>query len=111
MKRTWDTKRRIEHQKLLEEKYDGDIHDKDYKHEVYLSNMQNYRDKHRERLREYNREYQKNYREERKFYYGLKMWNKHHPNNPMNEEEYVEYRKQKEQKRLAKLARKKHDNA
>lgn len=35
------------------------------------------------------------------------MWNKHHPDNPMTEEEYRIYREQKEQKRLAKLARKK----
>lgn len=109
MKRTWDTTRLQEHQKLLDEKYDGDIHDKNYQREVYCSNMRNYRARHKEKTQEYNREYQKKYREERKYYYGRLMYNKTHPDHPMTEEQYAEFRKQKEQKRLEKLARKKHD--
>lgn len=88
----------------------GDIHNGDYKHEVFLSNMQNYRDRHREKLTSYNREYQRKYREERKFYYGLLMWNRKHPDNQKTFEEYAEYRKQKDIRRQAKLARKKHEN-
>ena len=79
----------------------GDIHNEDYKHEVFLSNMQNYRDRHREDLREYNRQYQRKYREERKFYYGHKMWNRKHPDRQLSLDEYIEYRKQKEIRRLA----------
>lgn len=108
MKRTWDSKRLPEHEDILK-KYNGNIHDEDYKHEVFLSNMQNYRDRHREDLREYNRKYQQKYREERRFYYGLLMWNRKHPNNQMDLESYIEYRKQKEIRRQEKLARKKHE--
>ena len=105
MKRTWDTKRSLEHQKLLEEKYDGDIHNKDYHHELYISNMKLYRHRHKERIQEYNREYQQKYREERKFYYGLLMWNRKHPDNPMTMEQYIDYRTQKEIRRQEKLAK------
>ena len=50
----WSTQRKKEHQELLDEKYDGDVHNEDYKHEVYVSNMRNYRDRHREKVTKYN---------------------------------------------------------
>ena len=99
-------KRLPEHEDILK-KYGGDIHSPEYHKELYNSNMKLYRHRHKERIQEYNREYQQKYREERKFYYGLLMWNRKHPNNQMTEEQYIEYRKQKEIRRLAKLEKKK----
>lgn len=87
----------------------GDIHSPEYHKELYNSNMKLYRHRHKDKMQEYNREYQRKYREERKFYYGLLMWNKKHPDNPMTEVQYIEYRKQKEIRRQEKLDRKKHD--
>ena len=101
-------KRLPEHEEILK-KYGGDIHSPEYHKELYNSNMKLYRHRHKERIQEYNREYQRKYRENKPYLYGLKMWNKHHPDCQLSLDEYIEYRKQKEQKRLAKLEKKKNE--
>lgn len=57
-----------------------------------------HRNKHRDEYTEYQREYQRKYREKNKYYYGLILWNRLHPDNQMTMEQYIEYRKKKEQK-------------
>ena len=101
-------KRLPEHEEILK-KYGGDIHSPEYHKELYNSNMKLYRHRHKERIQEYNREYQRKYRENKPYLYGLKMWNRKHPNNQMTMEQYIDYRTQKEIRRQEKLARKKHD--
>ena len=97
----WSTQRKKEHQELLDEKYDGDVHNEDYKHEVYVSNMRNYRDRHREKVTKYNKEYQIKFRQENPYYYSYLAYKKNHPD--VSLEEYIEFKKEKDARRKRKL--------
>ena len=100
----WDTTRKKEHQKILDEKYDGDVHNENYKHEVYVSNMRSYRDRHREQVTKYNREYQIKFRQENPYYYSYMSYKKNHPDVTL--EEYIEIKKAKDERRAAKRKKK-----
>lgn len=93
----WDTTRSAEHQKILDEKYDGDYTDENYKHEVYVSNMKKYRDRHREKITEYNKEYQIKFRKENPYYYSYLAYRKNHPD--VTYEEYIEFKRLKDERR------------
>lgn len=50
----------------------------------------------------YMKKYQQKFREQNKFYYGWKQWNRHHQENKMTYEQYIAYRQQKERKKKQK---------